>query len=219
VIRRFAAIGDIHAEDEHLAAALKKISQLDVDAILAVGDIADGPGDVERCVALLQQHNVTTVRGNHDRWVVENKMRSLPDAHLREDLSPSTVAWLSALPLVWTGESVLGPLMLCHAVGDDDMVRLQADDDASVLAENEALSRVRASGIEVMVCGHTHRPMVRSVFGLLVVNAGTLYRRDHPSFVHVDLERGEAQLFPIDGSRVLSPEPTRFSRDDVWGAF
>jgi predicted phosphodiesterase len=119
----------------------------------------------------------------------------------------------------WTAESVKGTLLLCHGVGDDDMVRLQPDDDTATLAGNEPLSRVRASGVEVMVCGHTHRPMVRTIFGLLVINAGTLHHADNPSFVHVDLEARVAQTFVVEGSRVTAAERIRFAEDDVWGAF
>lgn len=219
MIRRFAALGDIHAEDEHLAAALGHIRTLEHDAILAVGDIVDGRGDVDACVRLLRAHRVIAVRGNHDRWILGDQLRTLSHAHHRNDLDDETVAWLGALPPTWTGESVAGTLLLCHGVGDDDMIRLRPDDDIATLAENEPLSRVRASGVQVMVCGHTHRPMVRTIFGLLVVNAGTLHHADNPSFVHVDLEAHTAQTFTIDGSRVIAAETLRFQPDDVWGAF
>ncbi|MDQ3034783.1 MAG: metallophosphoesterase family protein [Myxococcota bacterium] len=49
-----------------------------------------------------------------------------------------------------------------------------------------------ASGAKVMVCGHTHRPYVRRVDDLLIVNGGTLYRAHQPGFVSVDLEAGLA---------------------------
>lgn len=219
MIRRFAAIGDIHAEDEHLGAALAHIGTLRSDAILSVGDIVDGRGDVDECVRLLRQHDVRAVRGNHERWILTDKARGLPNAHFRTDLDPSTLAWLSQLPSTWTAESAAGTLLLCHGVGEDDMIRLLPDDDTATLAANDPLSRVRASGVQVMVCGHTHRPMVRTIFGLLAINAGTLHHADNPSFVHVDLEARVAQTFTIDGSRVVAAETLRFQPDDVWGAF
>ncbi len=218
MLRTFGAIGDIHAEDEHLATALTHLREIGCDAILAVGDIADGRGDLARTVKLLRDHRVTAVRGNHDRWFLTGQVRTLPHAHLRADFDPETVDFLAQLPPTWTAETVLGTLLLCHGVGDDDMIRMLPDDDASTLAANDPLQRVLGSGVEVMVCGHTHKPMVRTVFGLLVVNAGTL--ASTPGFVHVDLTTRMARTFAIDGGVRLA-ETLRFGApgDDVWGAF
>lgn len=216
MIRTFGAIGDIHAEDEHLAAALEHLRGC--DAILAVGDIVDGPGDLARCVALLRAHHAVVVRGNHERWFLDGKARGLPHAHHKSAVDASVVEWLERLPPTWTGDTVMGTLLLCHAVGDDDMIRLLPDDDASALAANDPLQRVLGSGVEIMVCGHTHRPMVRTLFGLLVVNAGTL--QGTPGFLRVDLERRVAERFVIEGEVKLA-ETIRFGApgDDVWGAF
>jgi len=218
VIRTFGAIGDIHAEDEHLAAALGELQG--VDAILAVGDIVDGRGDVERCVDLLQKHGVLAVRGNHERWCLAGQARSLPHAHLVEDVSDAAREYLERLPPTRVLETVAGSLLLCHGVGEDDMIRLLPDDDASIIAGNEPLQKVLARGFDLMVCGHTHRPMVRTLFGLVVINAGTLYYADNPGFLRVDLEKKIAHTFTIDGSRVLAAETIKFGApgDDVWGA-
>ena len=43
-LRRFGLLGDIHAEDELLAVALRYLVAQELDAVLAVGDIVDGPG-------------------------------------------------------------------------------------------------------------------------------------------------------------------------------
>ncbi|MGZ3421356.1 MAG: metallophosphoesterase family protein [Polyangiales bacterium] len=220
-VRRFGAIGDVHGEDRFLAAALDHMRG--TDAVLAVGDIVDGRGDVDRCCALLKDHGALVVRGNHERWVLEDKMRELPQATMRGDLAPATLEFLRALPATRTLETVLGKLMLCHGVGDDDMIRLLPEDEGYVLTSNDALQNVLAKGFELMVCGHTHRPMVRSIHGLTVINAGTLHYADTPSFVEVDLEAKVAQYFTIDdhagGARVL--EGLRFDfgapGQDVWG--
>ncbi len=218
VIRTFGAIGDIHAEDEHLAAALGHLH--DVDAILAVGDIVDGRGDVERCIQLLRDRNVIAVRGNHERWFLTGTARTLPNAHVLENVSDASRAYLEQLPPTRALQTVSGLLLLCHAVGDDDMIRLLPDDEPPALAANEPLQKVLASGSDLMVCGHTHKPMVRTIFGLVVINAGTLHYGDNPGFLRVDLERKIARAYSIDGSHVLEAETMRFGApgDDVWGA-
>lgn len=218
VIRTFGAIGDIHAEDEHLAAALAHLH--DVDAILAVGDIVDGRGDLERCIQLLRDRDVIAVRGNHERWFLTGTARTLPHAHLIGDVSDAARSYLERLPPTRVLQTVAGSLLLCHGVGDDDMIRLLPDDEPPALAANEPLQKVLSSGFDLMVCGHTHKPMVRTLFGLVVINAGTLHYGDNPGFLRVDLERKVARAFSIDGSSVFEAEEMKFGApgDDVWGA-
>ncbi|MBI2392667.1 MAG: metallophosphoesterase family protein [Deltaproteobacteria bacterium] len=219
MIRRFGAIGDVHAEHEHLAAALDHLEREGCDAIFAVGDVVDGPGDVDRCCALLRERAIC-VRGNHDRWLLEGRVRTVPDAHHRGDLSAESLAWLESLPAVRTFETTAGRLLLCHAIGEDDLSRLMPEDEPPALVGNDALQKVLAGDFEIMVCGHTHRAMVRTIFGLLVVNAGTLHRADDPGFFHVDLEAKSARRFGIEGGEVREVERIAFGApgDDVWGA-
>jgi predicted phosphodiesterase len=217
-VRRFGAIGDVHGEDRFLALALDHMKGC--DAILSVGDLVDGRGDVDRCCALLAGRGALVVRGNHERWVLADKMRELPQATLRADLAPATLEFLRGLPATRTVETTLGKLLLCHGVGDDDMIRLLPEDEGYVLTSNDALQNVLAAGYELMVCGHTHRPMVRSIHGLTVINAGTLHHADAPSFVEVDLDAKVAQYFDIDDAGRVS-EGMRFDfgarGQDVWG--
>ncbi len=223
MIRRFAAIGDVHGEDAFLAAALDHLASERLDAILCVGDIVDGRGDVERCCELLRARNALVVRGNHERWVLADTMRQLRHATLRDDLPPRIVEWLSALPATRTLKTIAGDLLLCHAVGEDDMIRLREDDEGYALTENRALQAVLASGVELMVCGHTHQPMVRTLSGLTVINAGTLHRDDAPGFVVVDLDAKHAKFFTIDDAgtlRIHESVTIPFGRagQDVWGS-
>lgn len=204
-IRRFAAIGDVHAEDERLEAALDAIDELGVDAILCVGDVVDGLGDAERTCDLLRSSGAITVRGNHDRWIVRGDMRRLPDATDLASLSRESLAWLAALPSTRELATLAGTLLLCHAVDQDDMTRLGEDD----LDRTDVLDRVRERGAALMVCGHTHRAYVRRTRELLVVNAGTLYREHEPAFTVVDLEARVASRHVIDdGMRVREARPT-----------
>ena len=76
-IQRIGIIGDVHSEHILLAAALEHLQQENVDTILCTGDLTDGPGDLDACTKLLSHHDVLTVRGNHDRWVLENKARHI----------------------------------------------------------------------------------------------------------------------------------------------
>ena len=85
-LRRFGILGDIHAEHEMLAVALEYLSRQNLDAVLSVGDVVDGPGDVNACCRLLVESQAAIVRGNHERWFLEGKMRDLPEATRDEDV-------------------------------------------------------------------------------------------------------------------------------------
>ena len=163
MLTRFGVIGDVHAEDDALAAAIDFLEREKVDRILAVGDLVDGRGDVNRVVRLLREHDVPTVRGNHERWFLGGGFDELPMATRREELDDAGETWafLAALPATRRFDTVAGSLLLCHGVGDDDMALLRDFDDGYALESNDALQRLLSStGAPAFVaCGHTHRRM------------------------------------------------------------
>jgi putative phosphoesterase len=176
---RFGILGDIHAEDEMLAAALEFLSRESLDAILAVGDIVDGAGSADACCGLLVRHGVVVVRGNHDRWFLEGKLRDLPDSTPPSGVVASTRAFLTSLPPTRLVETARGTLLLCHGTGEDDMHAVRPDDFGCAIETNEALQELLSEGrISMLVCGHSHRRMVRRIGSLTIINAGTLRREE-----------------------------------------
>jgi hypothetical protein len=82
-LRKVAVIGDIHCEDERLAAVLGHFAILKVDATLAVGDTVDGEGDANRAWYLSAEYSVTVgvaPRSGTLRWRDERptSFRSAP---------------------------------------------------------------------------------------------------------------------------------------------
>lgn len=192
MLRRFAALGDIHAEADRLALALAWLADQHLDAVLAVGDIVDGPDSPDRCCALLRDHHVVTVRGNHDRWLLADEFRHYPDAHRRADLAPDTLAFLTALPPTLRLPTVRGDLLLCHGVGPDDMRRLVP----STPGLDFDLDHLGDPTLHLAVGGHTHQRMVRTfprpgAPPLIVLNPGTLRA---PQRSHVP----ESGLYVVD---------------------
>jgi predicted phosphodiesterase len=191
---RLGLIGDVHAEDERLAIALNVLSAERVDRVLCTGDVVDGHGDIERTCRLLGTHRVSTVRGNHDRWLRDDDMRTLPNAHRMTSLAPESIELLKSLPPTLSMEVPGGKLLLCHGIGENDMRKLGPDDSGYAISTNDDLLKVLFDAtIAMMVCGHTHTPMVRCFErgggkpALIVINAGTLAREDSSGFVVVDI--------------------------------
>jgi putative phosphoesterase len=209
---RIGLIGDVHAEDERLRVALATLTKEKVDRILCCGDLVDGHGDVDRTCSQLVAHRVTTIRGNHDRWLRGDEMRTLPNAHRMTSLAPASIELLKSLPSSVTIDVPGGKLLLCHGVGDNDMQKLGPDDNGYAISSNEDLLKVLFdASITIMVCGHTHRPMVRSFErgggkpALFVVNAGTLAREDGPGFAVLDVADRRVDFFHIDHLLTVLP--------------
>jgi predicted phosphodiesterase len=206
-LSRCGLLGDIHAEDERLASALAFFRSRSpaLDAILFVGDVVDGEGDLEACVRMLDEAGALGVRGNHERWILADTARSLPHAHRASDLSPRTLELLRALPATRAFRSPIGPVLLCHGVDDDDMARLRPSDDALTLHDNIPFERLRRRGdVAVMLGGHTHERMVRDFGDVVVVNAGTLAREvPEAGFVTLDFEAGRATLHRFAGDAIV----------------
>ena len=200
---RFGIIGDVHTEAETLLRALEHLQAIGAERLLCVGDLPDGPGDafdVDECCQLLKRYEVTTVCGNHDRWLLEDTMRDLRDATVRLELEPETIEYLQGLPSTRDIETTLGTFLLCHGMGADDMARVEPHDHGYAIRNNEPLQALlRAKRYPAVINGHTHRRMVRRVGNLTIINAGTLHREYRPCFACLDTEHATVDYFAPTG--------------------
>jgi predicted phosphodiesterase len=196
LIGRVGLIGDLHAEDDALAFVLAQLRALGAETLLQVGDIADGPGDLTRTLALLREHRVLCVRGNHDRWFVANQFRELPYATPLSSVSSAVSDVLSALPVTREFRSPRGHVLLCHGLGTNDMVGVKPDHEGYDIASNTELQRlISGRRYRFVLNGHTHRPMLRTFGPLSIINAGTLLRDYERCFTFIDFERGDLLRF------------------------
>lgn len=192
-------IGDVHGEDAALEAVLGFLeSEGPLDAVLCTGDLPakKGIGDTDRCCRLLREAGVLTIRGNHDRWHVENE--SVPHLLYGAETvaSSETRLFLRDLPPLRELVTPLGYLLLCHGIYRDDMSRIYPGgrDEAAV----RALESYGLPGqYRFMVNGHTHRRMVRSLPEFTIVNAGSLCWDENPGFLIADFEAAQVHRFDL----------------------
>jgi predicted phosphodiesterase len=212
-LQRIGVIGDIHAEDHYLQATLEFLTGANLDRIMAVGDIADGPGSVDRCCQLLRQYCVAAVVGNHERWLLAGEARDLPEATAIDEVSRETRAYLSALPKTREFQTVAGRLLLCHGLGEYDMGGVWPGDYGYALESNLALLRLLLEAkYQYVVNGHTHHRMVRNFDRLTIINAGTLFHKHAPCFVVADFAAGAVHYFNLKrGGRIVAGEVVRLS--------
>jgi predicted phosphodiesterase len=193
---RVALLSDIHGNLIALNAVVADVAARGgADAYWVVGDISaigyEPVGVIERVVAL---PNVRFVRGNTDRYTVTGELPrgapSLDDirqdpGRLRELLLIVESAgwtrgavtlggwfdWLSSLPLEqrWTLPDGTRMLAVHASPGYDDGLGVYPE-----LSDDELEALLAGSEADLVIVGHTHRPLNRAVRGVRVVNLGSV---------------------------------------------
>jgi predicted phosphodiesterase len=184
-VGRVGVVGDVHCESETLGRVLDALATMNVDAVLCVGDLVDGPGDADEALASLRTRGVHCVAGNHERWFLDGERRDVADA--TNAISESSSEFLRGLPQIRLYDTPAGTVMLCHGVGKDDEAWLRPDTRGYALQDMPTLRELMLDdSIQFMIGGHTHQRMIRVFPGLTVVNAGTIHRKDEQTFAVID---------------------------------
>lgn len=195
---RFAAIADIHGNALALEAVLADIAAqgIDVSDIVNLGDCLSGPLEAGRTADILAPLGLVTVRGNHDRYLIEHAAGDMHEweADAYAQLSTVHLDWLRAMPFDAVFRDVA---YLCHATPENDNVYWleQVTPEGRVVLRDQAEIEAFAAGIAqpLILCGHTHLPrVVHLADGRLIINPGSVgcpaYDDDAP--VHHKVEAG-----------------------------
>lgn len=162
---RIGLISDIHANLPALNLALNHLERAQVDRVVCLGDVVEKGPDGDAVVEVLQRRLITTVQGNHDINAV--KHAELEGRHTA--LSDSSLAWLAALPPVreylWAGRFVV----LAHGSPVDPAIGIVPGDVPKVVRRD-----LRRRDADVLLVGHTHRPMHLRFAGMEIVNPGSV---------------------------------------------
>lgn len=193
---RIAIFSDVHGNSLALDAVLADIDrQGGVDAWWFGGDTAalgyDPAGSLQRLDAI---PGLVAIRGNTDRYLVEDTeqadvavleratidradaLASMPFGRgFSWTLGAATAfgfrEWLAALPLEHRVTLPDGTrLLLVHAApGTDDGPGIGPDD-----TDDEVAGRVQGADADIVIVGHTHIPLDRTVGGVRVWNLGSV---------------------------------------------
>lgn len=186
---RVGLIGDVHAECSRLEAALDHFDARGVDTVLCTGDVVDGKGCVERACRLLEERDVLCVAGNHERWILGNRVRHIPDAHALDGLDERSRTFLEGLPRTLDISTRAGPLLLCHGIGENDQRKIFPGTERVPVERSQELDAIIARGRHrILVNGHLHYRMIVDFESLTLINAGTLKRDNRSGFMELDLE-------------------------------
>jgi putative phosphoesterase len=167
---KVAVLADVHANLPALVAVLEDLPN--VDCIACLGDVVGYYADPNEVCALMRQHKIITIRGNHDAYVLgerlphSDRVEAYRTAWTREVLEPRNFGWLRSLPT--SMECRWGKIVahLHHATPWNDEAYLYPDSDQ--------LNEIKLGPNEFLALGHTHRPMLRQCGEGFVLNPGSV---------------------------------------------
>jgi predicted phosphodiesterase len=198
---KLAVISDIHGNLLALEAVLADIADQGVDQTVNLGDILSGPLQPAETADLLMARGFITIRGNHERQVLDllDQGQHLDplgtDGYTAGQLTSAHVAWIRSLPARL--ELAGGGVLLCHGTPGSDLVYWMettvpgfADGHPTGIrpaTAEEVFQRfgpVSPESHSLVLCGHTHVPRVVQCGNALVVNPGSVglqaYDDAHP---------------------------------------
>ena len=166
---KLGLISDIHGDPVSLELAWAHLTVLKADRIVCAGDVVGYGPFPDRVIAFVREHQIPSVRGNHDRWALERGL-GVRDEFGGGTPGPETLAYLQTLPtdLLVSEASKVGVVVHGSPRSDMEFVT-RPTHPPSVLR-----GYLQTLGANLLVVGHTHEPMWYRCDRGLVVNPGSV---------------------------------------------
>ncbi len=175
---RFAVIADIHGNADALRAVLEDIDAQSIRSVVNLGDHVSGPLAARECAELLMERDYPSIKGNHDRWVVEMAPREMSsiDRWSHADLDEHHRAWLKAMPAT---RQITPDIFACHGTPASDteywLESVTEQGDVVLRSQSEIVAAAEAVPANLYLCGHTHIPRrVDLSGGRVILNPGSV---------------------------------------------
>jgi len=171
---KLGVLSDIHAQVERLEETLNLLK--DCDLIVCAGDINDQSRFDGRTIALLSDRGVLAIKGNNDFAACRNpQIQKVATDRAEQD-------WLASLADLPAQRSLTVDgirIGVFHGSPWDDPA---IDYFHYVYPEAQRdLERIARSGFDLVILGHTHRPMSVKNNGALIINPGSCACGNPPS--------------------------------------
>jgi len=185
---RMAVISDIHGNLEAFKQVLMDIGKSNIDDTICLGDnIGYGP-EPEQVIAMIKDHNIPTVMGNHELAVIDQNYLSLFNPLARKSLL-KTIEFLSEETINFI--SGLKSFLIRY---DCRFVHGFPPDSASMylfqVSENELLLTFKQMKERICFLGHTHRLEIIDFNGQIITHASltnsiTHLERSHQYIINI----------------------------------
>lgn len=171
-MNNIGVIGDIHGQSNLLQKSINFLQSKNLE-IYCTGDIPGKGPEIDECVNILMNNNIPTIKGNHDDWLQKGQC------------SDSSFEYIKNLPYTMTKKTERGNILFCHGIGENYMKKINPDDYGYAIESNYELHTVIDSKkYYLMINGHSHKKMARTINGFHIINAGALVH--NPGFIIVD---------------------------------
>lgn len=166
---KIGLLSDIHGDAVALELAWAHLTVMRADRIVCAGDLVGYGPHPDRVVAFVAERGIDCVRGNHDRWALQ-RPPGTPDPFKGGTPSLDSLAVLKTLPperLVADGPKIG---VITHGEPGDDMTFVTRKTHPPALLRR----LLREMQAQLLVVGHTHRPMWFRCEEGLVINPGSV---------------------------------------------
>ena len=174
---RIAVLADIHGNVRALRAVIDDLRAISPDTVVNLGDCLSGPLEAADTADLLISLAWQTVRGNHDRQLLDRPPDKMGKSDLaaHAELKNHHKAWLANLEPSLQVEDIL----LCHGSPDDDLVYLtefvEPDGGVRLATQAEIGRRLRGTSAPLVLYAHSHVPRLIGLGdGRVIVNPGSV---------------------------------------------
>lgn len=204
---KIGIISDIHAHLEPLKRAVSFFKSQDVSHIICAGDLVDGGWEEDAVIDYVREHNIISVRGNHDRQAFSEMTDFLDDVEdtdnsdFGEALNSYRAKYVSSLPtsrhFTWEGRKIY----LTHGAPWSDTEHVFPESSIDICRKILNLSEA-----DIVVLGHTHIPMKIQIGEKWILNSGALSgNRDDlkRSCGILQLPQSKFELFDVDTYKVM----------------
>ncbi|CAN5894767.1 metallophosphoesterase family protein [soil metagenome] len=203
---RLGVISDVHGDPLALELAWAHLTVLGVDQIVCAGDVVGYGPYPDRVVSFLTDREIPAVRGNHDRWALE---RGLGEPDEYGGGTPGREAWnfLEGLEPSMVLEMAGRIVVVVHGSPRSDMEFMTPAQHPPILLEGF----LKILGADLMIHGHTHRPMWYRGERGLVVNPGSIISvpvvETSRTFSLVDLKDLTVTFHDVETGRLIEVGP------------
>jgi putative phosphoesterase len=203
---KLGLISDVHGDPVALELAWSHLTVMGADRIVCAGGLVGYGPFPDRVVAFMRERQVSSVRGNHDRWALE-RGHGVRDEFGGGTPSGQTLDYLRELPpdLLVAHQTVIGVIVHGSPRSDIEFVTRQNHPPGLL---QQALRELQC---DLLIVGHTHQPMWFRCPDGLVVNPGSvvsIHRIDSSrTFALVDLDILEVTFHDVESGEKVEVEP------------
>ncbi|WP_160670424.1 metallophosphoesterase family protein [Clostridium sp. C8-1-8] len=212
---RIAVISDIHSNLYALLRVIEDIDSQNVDTVICLGDLVGYGPQPNEVIAMIKRRGLLCIKGNYDASVVDNGFTYIRDTNINsfslpwtvDELRASNKYYLENLPSSITLNIDNKKVLFVHGSPkkiDEYLYDTNPDLESIVSAIDE----------DILVCAHTHIPMIKQVHDKMIINGGSVGKPKNGSpdstYAIIDISKGRSVKAEI---RKVSYEYKRTMKD------